>query len=142
MDRRVAVGQSILLIDSKSGNEIVCHVRSVIRDESAVNLIDIEFSEESPKFWLIEFPSQEGDATEQESLTSSPPPSESSSEPLPEHLGHSPVDGDPDATPVTPSEPIEIQEDPEETAGAPAAPNLRPLALPSPSRTTRAPTTR
>ena len=55
------IGQSLLLTNSKTENEIVCHVRSVKQIEGGVNHVGVEFATESPKFWDIAFPSEDRD---------------------------------------------------------------------------------
>jgi len=53
------IGQSLLLTNSKTEKEIVCHVRSVKQIEGGVNHVGVEFATESPTFWDIAFPSQD-----------------------------------------------------------------------------------
>ena len=55
------IGQSVLLTNSKTEQEIVCHVRSVKQIEGGVNHVGVEFATESPTFWDIAFPSEDRD---------------------------------------------------------------------------------
>jgi hypothetical protein len=56
------IGQSMLLTNSKTEKEIVCHVRSVKQMEGGVNHVGVEFATESPEFWDIAFPSEDRDS--------------------------------------------------------------------------------
>jgi hypothetical protein len=60
----LSIGQSLLLIHSKTAKEIQCVVRSVHLDELGMNHVAVEFETASPRFWGVNFPPEDWDATE------------------------------------------------------------------------------
>jgi len=68
------IGQAVLLTNSKTEQEIVCHVRSVKQIEGGVNHVGVEFATESPTFWDIAFPSEDRDLAGPEPPQYPPPP--------------------------------------------------------------------
>jgi hypothetical protein len=78
--RPLAAGQSVLVINPKTGNKMSCRVGSVKQDESGVNHIRVEFETRSAKFWGIAFPADDRDPTEQKHPQ---PPEPASSSALP-----------------------------------------------------------
>ena len=55
------IGQSLLLTNSKTGKEIVCHVRSVQENGTGMNYVVVEFATVSPKFWGLSFVPEDWD---------------------------------------------------------------------------------
>ena len=58
------IGQSVLLINYKTKEEIVCHVRSVDWAGGSVNHVGVEFATASPKFWGVTFPPEDWNEAE------------------------------------------------------------------------------
>ena len=56
----IAIGQSLMLTNAKTDEEIECIVRSV-RQKDEVSHVGIEFATWSPEFWEVTFPREPGD---------------------------------------------------------------------------------
>jgi hypothetical protein len=83
------IGQSVLLINYKTKEEIVCHVRSVDWAGGSVNHVGVEFATASPKFWGVTFPPEDRDTAERQDPQHLPPINVAPSQPL---LESSPIE--------------------------------------------------
>jgi hypothetical protein len=73
---KVARGQQVTIINTKTVEELTCSVTFVGQTDGAKTEVGLEFSEPSPVFWRIAFPPEDWDPSERKraSTTRSAPP--------------------------------------------------------------------
>jgi hypothetical protein len=57
---KVALGQSVTLVNLKSSAERVCHIAYTGRAHAGLAQVGVEFSEPAPGFWPVEAPASWG----------------------------------------------------------------------------------